>query len=138
NKRSLIHDTDRAFLNRMPVEEYATGSVSISGDLVRMAREWGLKNKTRKGGALSASQIQHILTNPFYYGEMRIKGKLCPHSYQRLISNELFDQCEAVRLGSSRTTAIRYSEKPFIFRGLIKCAVSCRTVTCDLKKGRHV
>ncbi len=32
----------------------------------------------------------------------------------------------------------RYSEKPFAFRGLIKCAVSERTVTCDLKKGKHV
>ena len=34
--------------------------------------------------------------------------------------------------------ATRYSEKPFVFRGLVKCAVSGRTVTCDLKKGRHV
>jgi hypothetical protein len=32
----------------------------------------------------------------------------------------------------------RYSEKPFVFRGLIKCATSSRTVTCDLKKRRHV
>src|SRR5262249_43929291 len=30
------------------------------------------------------------------------------------------------------------SEKPFVFRGLIKCATSSRTVTCDLKKRRHV
>ena len=88
------------------------------------AREWGLRNKTRKAGFLSASQIQHILMNPFYYGEMRIKGKLYPHNYPPLIRKELFDQCEEVRLGSSRATAIRYSEKPFVFRGLIKCATS--------------
>jgi len=103
-----------------------------------MAREWGLRNKTRKAGILSASQIQHILMNPFYYGEMRIKGKLYPHGYTPLISKELYDRCEQVRLGSSRATATRYSEKPFIFRGLIKCATSHRTVTCDLKKGRHI
>src|SRR5262249_1008948 len=93
--------------------------------------------KTRKAGMLSASQIQHILMNPFYYGEMRIKGKLYPHNYPPLISKELFNQCEQVRLGSSRATTTRYSEKPFVFRGLIKCATSGRTVTCDLKKGRH-
>src|SRR5262249_55331154 len=87
---------------------------------------------------LSASQIQHLLMNPFYYGEMRIKGKMYPHAYLPLISKELFDRCEQVRLGSSRATATRYSEKPFIFRGLIKCATSARTVTCDLKKDRHV
>ena len=122
----------------MLFEEYAKGCFSISGDLVRMARDWGLRNKTRKAGTLSASQIQHILMNPFYYGEMRIKGKLYAHNYKPLISKGLFDQCEAVRKGSSRASATRYSEKPFVFRGLIKCATSRRTVTCDLKKGRHV
>jgi hypothetical protein len=83
NKSTLIHDPERAFLVRMLFEEYAKGCLSISGDLVRMAREWGLRNKTRKGGVLSASQIQHLLMNPFYYGEMRIKGTLYPHSYPR-------------------------------------------------------
>ena len=97
----------------------------------------GAAEQDPKGWHLSASQIQHILMNPFYYGEMRIKGKLYPHSYPPLITKELFDQCEEVRLGSSRATATRYSEKPFVFRGLIKCATSRRMVTCDLKKGRH-
>jgi site-specific DNA recombinase len=138
NKSTLIHDPERAFLVRTLFEEYAKGCLSISGDLVRMARDWGLRNKTRKGGVLSASQIQHILMNPFYYGEMRIKGKLYPHSYSPLIGKELFNRCEQVRLGSSRATMTRYSEKPFVFRGLIKCAASGRTVTCDLKKRRHV
>jgi site-specific DNA recombinase len=138
NRSVLVHDPERAYLVRMLFEEYAKGCYSISGDLVTMAREWGLRNKTRKAGVLSASQIQHILMNPFYYGEMRIKGEQYPHGYPCLISRELFDRCDAVRLGSSRATATRYSEKPFLFRGLIKCATSERTVTCDLKKRRHV
>jgi site-specific DNA recombinase len=137
NKSTLIQDPERAYLVRILFEEYAQSCFSISGDLVRMAREWGLRNKTRKGGMLSAGQIQHILMNPFYYGEMRIKGKLYQHSYPPLITKELFDQCEGVRLGRSRATATRYSEKPFVFRGLIKCATSRRVVTCDIKKGRH-
>jgi hypothetical protein len=40
NKSTLIHDPERAFLVRMLFEEYAKGCFSISGDLVRMAREW--------------------------------------------------------------------------------------------------
>lgn len=138
NKSVLIHDPERAYLVRLLFEEYAAGASSISGDLVRKARQWGLTNKTRKGGFLSASQIQHILMNPFYYGEMRIKGKLYRHNYPPLISRELFEQCEAVRLGNGRTTATRYSEKDFVFRGLIKCGTSGRVVTSDLKKGKHV
>ena len=132
NKSLLVHDSERAYLVRLLFEEYAAGASSISGDLVRKARKWGLTNKTRKAGFLSASQIQHILMNPFYYGEMRIKGKLFPHKYQPLISRELFDRCETVRLGNGRATATRYSEKDFVFRGLIKCGTSGRVVTCTV------
>ena len=138
NKATLIHDPERAFLIRMLFEDYAKGCYSISGDMVRKAREWGLRNKTRKGPPLTAGQIHTILQNPFYYGEMRVKGKLYPHVYEPIISKDLFDRCEAVRLGKSRQTATRYSDKPFVFRGLITCAVSGRKVTCDLKKGKHV
>jgi len=138
NRSVLVPDPERAFLIRLLFEEYAKGCRSISGDMVRLAKEWGLTNKTRKGGPLSAGQIHSILTNPFYYGKMRIKGKLYPHVYEPLISRELFDRCARVREGAKRPTAVRYSEKPFVFRGLLKCAVSGRTVTCDVKKGRHV
>ena len=138
NKSVLIHDPERAYLVRLLFEEYAAGASSISGDLTRKARKWGLNNKTRKAGFLSASQIQHILMNPFYYGEMRIKGKLFPHKYPAVISRELFDRCEAVRLGNGRATVTRYSDKDFVFRGLIKCGTSGRVVTSDLKKGKHV
>lgn len=138
NRSQLVHDPERAFLVRMIFEDYAKGCYSISGDLKRKTRDWGLRNKTRKGGNLSPSQIQNILMNPFYYGEMRFKDKLYPHKYPPLIGKDLFDRCEAVRLGKSRQTATRHTEKPFVFRGLLKCAVSGRSVTCDIKKGRHV
>ena len=137
-KATVIPDPERAILVRMLFEEYAKGSNSISGDLVRDAKQWGLRNKTRTGGALSASQIQHILKNPFYYGEMKAKEQVLPHRYDAIITKDLWDRCQAVMVGSSRATAPRYSEKPFVFRGLLKCAVSGRTVTSDLKKGRHV
>jgi hypothetical protein len=75
--------------------------------------------------------------NPFYYGEMRIKDALHRHMYAPLITRELFERCEDVRLGRTRATATRYSEKPFVFRGLIKCATTGRTVTTDLKKAKY-
>ena len=94
----------------MLFEEYAKGCYSISGDLVRMAREWGLRNKTRKGGTLSASQIQHILMNPFYYGEMRIKEELYPHGYPPLISQGAIRSvrgCSARQLARNRDAVFR-------------------------------
>ena len=138
NKATLVHDPERVFLIRTLFEDYAKGCYSISGDMVRKAREWGLRNKTRKGPYLTAGQIHSILKNPFYYGEMWAKEKLYPHVYEPIIGKELFDRCEAIRLSKSRQTATRYSEKPFVFRGLVTCAVSGRKVTCDVKKGKHV
>jgi DNA invertase Pin-like site-specific DNA recombinase len=137
-RSTIVPDPERAFLVRMLFEDYAKGCHSISGDMVKKAKEWGLRNKTRKGGTLSAGQMHSILTNAFYHGEMVVKGKLYPHVYEPLISKELFDRCQEVRLNASRPTAVRYSEKPFVFRGLLKCAVSGRVVTSDVKKGRHV
>ncbi len=37
-----------------------------------------------------------------------------------------------------RLTTVEKTEKPFIFRGLIKCAVSGRMVTSDIKKGKYI
>ena len=137
-RSTLISDPERAYLVRTLFEDYAKGCYSISGDLTRRARDLGLRNKTRKGLPLSASQIHHTLANPFYYGEMRVLGRLQAHKYLPLITRELFERCEAVRLGKSRPQAGRHTEKPFVFRGAMTCAVSGRAVTCDLKKGRHV
>jgi site-specific DNA recombinase len=137
-KSVLVLDPVRATLIRMIFEDYAKGTDSISGDLAHKAKRWGLVNKSRQGGLLSASQIQHILKNPFYYGEMCFKGQLKPHVYDALITKELWDRCQDVMQGRTRATATRYSEKPFVFRGLLNCAVSGRVVTSDLKKGRHV
>lgn len=137
-RAEIIPDPERAFLIRRLFEEYARGCYSISGDMTLKAKEWGLRSKTKARKVLTATHIHQILQNPFYYGEMLVKGKLYLHQYEALISKELFDRCQLLRLAHKRPQHIRYSEKPFIFRGLIKCAVSGRRVTCDLKKGKHV
>ena len=87
----------------------------------------------------SASQIQHILLNPFYYGEMRVKGKtvrtqLRAVDFQGTVRQNArrFD----VATRSRRQLGILRSR--FYLGDSIKCATSQRTVTCDLKKGRHI
>lgn len=136
-KATIILDPERAFLVRKLFMEYANGTCSISGDLTKKAKEWGLTNR-KSNSPLSASQIHLLLQNPFYYGEMKVKGKLYQHKYEPLITKELFDKCQQVRLGNNRTQQPKATEKPFVFRGLLKCAVSGRRVSCDLKKGKFV
>lgn len=134
-KKTIIVDTERAFLVKKFFEEYATGAHSLA-ELGRKARNWGLRS--RKGHIVSHQTLHSLIQNPFYYGMMSIKGELNPHKYEPLISKALFDGCEAIRTGRGRTQAANETKYPFILRGLIKCAVSGRKVSCDIKKGKHV
>ena len=79
--------------------------------------------------------IHSIIQNPFYYGVMRVKktGKEYPHIYEPIISKELFDQCQKVRLGWNKKP-FKWAGKEYIFRGLIKCATTGRVVTAFTQK----
>lgn len=136
-KSNLIIDHARAPLVVRVFEEYATGAYSIN-EMGKRAASWGLRNKTKNGKALSPSQIHNMLRNPFYHGQMRVNGQLYPHRYEPLITNDLYHRCEALRTSRKRTDAVKSTKHPFIFRGLLSCAVSGRKVTCDLKKGQYV
>lgn len=68
---------------------------------------------------------------------MAIKGELYPHKYAKLISKELFDKVQEVRLGYHKRP-FKYASKPFIFRGMIKCAECGCTITPEIKKGRLI
>ena len=134
-KKTIILDPERAFLIKKFFDEYATGAYSLN-EMARKTKQWGLRS--RKGNALGSQMLHTIVQNPFYYGVMKVKETLYTHKYEPLISKELHDACQSVRTGRARAQAVRETRYPYIFRGLFKCAVSGRTVSCDLKKGKHV
>lgn len=134
-RKTVIPDPERAFLIKKLFQEYATGAYS-QAELIRKAKGWGLR--TLKGHAVSTQTFNQMVMNPFYYGVMKVKGELHPHIYSPIIGKEIFDACQAVRIGKGRTQAVVETKHPFLLRGMVKCAVSGRTVTCDLKKGKHV
>ncbi|WP_342278295.1 hypothetical protein [Candidatus Tisiphia endosymbiont of Myopa tessellatipennis] len=55
------------------------------------------------------------------------------HIYPPLISKELFDTCQRVRVNWNKKP-FKYREKEYIFRGFIKCAVTGRVITADTKQ----
>lgn len=141
DKATVVLDEHQAFLVKRLFQEYATGTVSLS-ELAEKARQWGLKSARAKN-TLSKSSIATILKNPFYYGMMQVKGQLHPHVYPTLIDKSLFDACQRVFEQSNRKTPIgqrveQRSKKPFIFRGLIRCAHCGCQVSSDIKKGRYI
>lgn len=136
DKTDIISDPDRHLLIIKAFELYASGAFSMF-TLRRKLKEEGLTNNTPKKGILSQGQIENILTNPFYYGMMRYRGKLYPHRYQPLISKELFDKAQEVRL-SWHKKPFKYKSKPFAYRGLATCAECGCLITPEAAKDKYI
>ena len=113
-------------------EMYALGNTSVA-ELVHYANIMGLKS--RKGAPVSVNTIHYMLDNPFYYGEMRTFRGVMPHVYTPIITKELWDSCQeqkAIRAGDIG----KYSPKPMIFKGIVRCGITNRTCPTELKKKR--
>lgn len=93
--------------------------------------------RSTSGKVLALSMIDHILNNTFYYGVMFAKEKYQPHKYQPIITKELFDRCQAIRKGWGKKP-FQYASKPFIFRGLLRCAKCGCAMSPEIKKGKYV
>lgn len=130
NKPIIVVDPERATGIKRLFEEYASGLYTI-GELVKNTVEWGLTNKAT-GKPITKTAVFNILNNPFYYGMMNVKGALYQHIYQPLIDKTLFDKCQAI-MNSKNRTRFKYAEKPYVFRGLIKCADCGCAITSDTK-----
>ncbi len=137
-KGKIIVDQERSHLIKKIFETYATGSHTLP-EILKKTKEWGLRNSRGHQGYLCHSHIHSIITNPFYYGVMRVlkTKKEYPHIYPPIISKELFDACQAVRLGWNKKP-FKYGGKEYIFRGLIKCAATDRIVTAATKKKTYI
>ena len=115
-------------------EMYSLGNTSVA-ELVHYANIMGLRS--RKGAPVSTNTIHYLLTNPFYYGEMRTFRGIMPHVYKPIITKELWDSCQeqkAIRAGN----LAHYTERPFIFKGMITCGLTNRTCPCEMKKGKFI
>lgn len=128
--KDIVPDESRAHLIVWAFEAYASGGKSL---------ETILKELTKKGltsplshQPLVLSHLDKILKNPFYYGQMVVKGQIYSHRYQPLIPKELFEKCQEIRAGRSKAK-YKYAGKPSSFRGLIKCDYCGCSITSDTK-----
>lgn len=115
-------------------EMYSLGRMSLK-ELAHFAELHHIVG--RKGVVLTASTIHTMIKNPFYYGVMKWKGVLRPHVYPPLISQELWERCQDVRMGvKAADKPFKYGEKEFLYKGLIKCANTGKICPCELKRER--
>ena len=131
--KTVLPDPDRADKVRAMFKCYASGSLSIR-DMAEYAKSIGLVYKT--GKPLSRSQIHLMLHNPFYYGEMKVKGKLYPHIYEPLISKQLFNRCNKVASKPHGETQSK-ARKSFLLSGMVRCAKCGHLYSPYLAKGKY-
>lgn len=80
--------------------------------------------------AYSKRLIETVLVNPFYYGTMKVKGKLHKGNHAPLITKELFDACQKIR--GIRAQQFKSQRKGIIvkpFMGFLKCECCSHAVT---------
>lgn len=117
-RKDIIIDPEKEHLIRKMFELYATGNYSYTTVRDEMHNA-GLRSKNDK--KLSRSVVESILTDPFYCGTaVSKKYGSYPHKYPHLITRELFDKCQEVRLKRRKTRSKELS-RDYIFKGLLQC-----------------
>jgi site-specific DNA recombinase len=134
-KSDIILDESRAPLIDRLFREYATGAFTV-GDMTEKAKQWGLKSKSGNKSYIGKSKMHKLLTNPFYHGQMLIKGELYDHRYPPIITKELFDACRAVMNGWNKKP-FKYASIDFVFRGILTCEVTGRTVSTERQRKKY-
>ena len=128
--RGIDVDTEKAPRVRKLFIMYATGAYTLNA-----LANWCVEKKltTPKGQSISLSNVQHILSNPFYIGLMRYKGEIFEGRHEPLVSKKLFDQVHEVMQKRGKVRPDR--KHSFAFLGLLKCASCGCSITAQYAKG---
>lgn len=98
----------------------------------------GSLSKVKVADKLTVKTLAGILKNPFYIGILIRKrdGKEVKHKYGTFIPEELFYIVQK-RLNNKGKKKVRMPRKT-IFSGKVKCKNCPRTISCDVKKEKHI
>ena len=135
---NTVDQNNRKWISRDPLKAeavknifkwYSTDSHTLRTIRLKMIDEYAVK--------FSSSQIAAILRNPFYMGEMLIKGKLYKHNYETLIRKDTYTLTKEIREGR-KATPKRWAGLPFAYRGLINCAECGSKITFEKQKQKYI
>jgi site-specific DNA recombinase len=115
--KNIIVDDERSLHIITMFEKRALGMPYDT--IAKLATEAGLRSKSDK--KLGKSNIEQILNNSFYYGTMVFMGKSYPHKYPTLITKDLYEKCQRVRVERHRNRTV-YKSIPFVFNTFVRCA----------------
>ena len=113
-------------------EMYSTGNYSLKS-LREIINGLGLTSRNNK--PLSVSNVQFILSSPFYYGAFLFQGELHQGKHEPAISKKLFDKCQEVMQSKSHKVTKSVVEYPF--RKLLTCGECGCSITSETQKGHN-
>lgn len=104
--------------------------------ITKIMKKEGLtaNNSTRK--PVGRSQIEGILKNPFYHGEMRYNGKIYKHRYEPIISKMEYMNAQEVNKRQLENKNKKDVKHQYAFNGVAKCAICGCSMSSYMAKGR--
>lgn len=112
----VVIDEEYAPYVRKMFSYFATGRYSLKGLNEKMYEEGLVGRRSKK--KLNRESTKRVLTNHFYYGEIRVKGEIYQGHHEPLISKELFDIVQPIVESVNKP---RVNTRHFAFTGFIKC-----------------
>jgi len=128
--RTLVIDPPNAAFVVHAFERYASGLVSLSA-LADELYSMGLRS--RAGRKVYRSNLDTILKNPVYTGQMRWKGTLYPGAHQPLVSPALFDRVQAAF--APNRTKNNAQTRSYVLRDFLYCTECGAKITAGTHKG---
>ena len=124
NKAVVVPNEAEAPTVKEIFELYATGNYPYTHFI-------SLIQSRFPGRTVSKRLIEEMLRNPFYYGDMRIKGdKIIKGSHEPLVDKALWTACQKIRgIRSINHREMRTGNIPKPLMGLMTCGVCGHAVT---------
>lgn len=126
----VIDEATKHFAENM-FKYYVSGDYSLYKLANRLFDE-GLRSEN--GYKVPKSRIHEYLTDPFYTGLNRWKGKVTQGSQQTFIEKDVFDKVQLLLKGK---TTPKTNKHNFPFKSLIKCDECEGTITWEIQKGTN-
>ncbi len=125
-EKNIIADDYKALIVRKAFDLYGSGVYSMESLCKKLKGDHGI--------VWSKGFLHTVLSNPFYHGVMLCKGKLYPHRYSPIISQQTFDAVQNVK-NSFKKQQYKLVGRPYIYRGMIRCADCGLAITPEKHKG---
>ena len=128
--RTIVPDKATFRKVKEVLELFGTGQYTLTA-IARKMFSLGLVGQ-KTGAPPHLSSVEHMLTNPFYYGHFRYRGEVHPGSHKPMIAKKLFDQIQTalVERGKGRK---KRGKKGFEFLGFATCGECGYAITAERK-----